>query len=187
MNIGIDLDDTITDIQDDMLELAIKYDNTLRGNGIVNKDKLFIAEKFDWSKEERDYFFKNIRLKVVLKAKIRENVREVLNILKKRGYKIIVITARSFKYYKDPYKLTYKFLKSNSIPFDKLVVNSSNKEFDCRINNIKYFIDDNLDNCLNVSKLNIKVFFLDIGLYKEVSYKNIIKINNIKEVLEYIK
>ena len=52
MNIGIDLDDTITDIQDDMLKLAIKYDNTLRGNGIVNKDKLFIAEKFDWSKEE---------------------------------------------------------------------------------------------------------------------------------------
>ncbi|MGN1352840.1 MAG: hypothetical protein ACI4WF_02100, partial [Bacilli bacterium] len=106
MKIGIDLDDTLTDIQDDLLNLAFKYDKTLRGKGIINFDKPFIGEKFDWSSEERDYFFKNYRLEVVKKARLRTNALETLNELKRRGYEIVIITARSDKYYSDPYQIS---------------------------------------------------------------------------------
>ena len=55
----------------------------------------------------------------------------------------------------------------------------------CEEENISYFIDDNLDNCLKVATLNIKVFCLDIGLYKDIS--KVTRISDLKELLEYIR
>lgn len=187
MSIGFDLDDTLTDIQDDLFKLAVEYDKSLRGKGIVNKDKIFIGEKFDWSQEERDYFLKNIRLKAVLNARVRDGVIETFKELKRKGYKIIIITARSNKYYDDPDKITINYLNKMGILYDKVITNSLDKYEVCKKENISYFIDDNLDNCLSVSKLNTKVFLLDIGLYKDLNYKNIIKIANIKEILKYMR
>ena len=186
MKIGIDLDDTLTDIQDEWRKLAVKYDKTLRGKGIVNFDKALLGEKFDWSSEERDYFLKNYRLEVVKKARLRINALETLNELKRRGYEIVIITARSDKYYSDPYQISYDYLVQKKIPFDKLIVNSLDKRKVCEEENISYFIDDNLANCLNVATLNIKVFCLDIGLYKSIS-SEVIKISDLKELLEYIR
>ncbi len=188
MKIGIDLDDTLTDIQDELLKEALKYDKTLENKGIVNPNKVLITEKFAWSNSNRKYFLKNIRKEVVEQAKLRPDTLIILNELKKRGYEIIIITARSSTYYEDPYEFTLKYLIKNKIPFDKLIVNGKDKVKVCKMEQINFFIDNNLTNCLNVSKLGVKVFFLNIGFYKDVfTSKNIKIIYSLKEILKYIK
>ena len=67
-------------------------------------------------------------MEVVKKARLRINALETLNELKRRGYEIIIITARSDKYYSDPYQISYDYLVQKKIPFDKLIVNKVYRE-----------------------------------------------------------
>jgi len=183
--IGIDLDDTITDIKDEMLKMAFIYDKTLRGKGIINNKSYFVGERFDWSSEEKNYFFKEYRLKIVENARVRDGVIETLKKLKELGHEIIIITARSRNYYNDPYKYTSNWLLKNNILFDELIVESSSKGESCKELKIDYFIDDYLNNCLDVKRFGIKSYLM----YNGYDFKNqeIEVIYSFSEILNIIK
>ena len=61
MNIGIDIDNVISNFDKALLEEYLKHDNDLRGTGIVNKNLYITHGMFDWTeKEEREFYLANI-------------------------------------------------------------------------------------------------------------------------------
>lgn len=192
MKIGIDIDDTLTDIRDELKEAALEYarklgkDVKLDLEYVEDKDNNGNAyqEKYGFTYEELKYFLKNIQEEITKKAKPREDVVEVIKDLRKEGHEIYIITARDNEFHDDPYVLSKNWLDKNNIEYDKLIVNARQKAQICIQENIDLFIDDQLANCMKISNENIKV--IRITNYKE-KHGNVVNKANWKEIYEYIK
>ena len=194
MRIGIDIDNTITDIGDQLNEAAYNYAKQL-GKEINEEDKNKKLEddkndgniykrKYNFTYEELKYFLGNIQEEITNNAKPRPNAVETIRKLQQEGHEIYIITARDKEFHEDPYMQSKVWLDKNNIQYDKLIVNVRKKAPVCKNENIDVFIDDQLNNCLEVSKEGIKTirFTADI-----TEYKNIINIDSWKEIYEYIK
>ena len=184
--IGIDLDDTITDIRDSMHNEAFKYAQK-NGLKIIDDTKYLVGEKYGFTKQQLDEFFLNYRLNIVENAKIREDAKEILTKLLNLGYKIIIITARSFKYYSNPYEYTKNWLDLNQIPYTKIIVEGKDKKEICKQENVSIFIDDMPSNCQEVSELdNVKVFIMD-NVDNYLDDDKIKRIYNFKDLYKEIR
>lgn len=174
MNIGIDIDNTITEIQEKLNKAKINYAIKL-GKSI---------DKKEFNYEEQKYFLKNIQEKITDQAKPRKDAVEIINKLRKEGYKIIIITARCSEFHDNPYLQSKEWLEKNNIEYDKLIVNAIEKGSICKEENIDIFIDDQLDNCLAVLKQGIKV----IGIGEDFDKgKGIVTVENWKQIDEQIR
>lgn len=192
MRIGIDIDDTLTNINEELVMAAFNYAKCLGKNINEIQRKLENAttfnnlyqDIFEFTYEEKKYFLKYIQEKITEKAKPRKYVVKVLKKLKKRGHEIIIITARDKEFHDDPYLQSKEWLDKNSIVYDKIIVNARKKEEDCQKEKIDLYIDDNLGNCLKVCGLGIDV--IKIGTVSN-NNDNIICLNNWKEIYKYFK
>lgn len=191
MKIGIDIDDTLTDIRDELKEAALEYAKELGKN--VNLSSKYVEdknngnayqEKYGFSYEELKYFLKNIQEEIVKKAKPRQDVVEVIKNLRKDEHKIYIITARDNEFHDDPYALSKNWLDKNNIQYDKLIVNAREKAKICIKQNIDLFIDDQLANCMKISNENIKV--IRITNYQK-KHGNVVNKASWKDIYEYIK
>ena len=96
MRIGIDIDDTLTDIKDELYQAATNYATTLgkKIESINNfEDKNNNGNKwqevFHFDYQELKYFLKEIQEEITNKAVPREGVVDVIQKLKKDGNEII--------------------------------------------------------------------------------------------------
>ena len=192
MRIGIDIDDTLTDVKDELIEAGEKYARSLGKD--IKVDKSFEdknnngnkwQEMFQFNYEELKYFLKDIQESITNKAKPRENVVDVINKLKNDGNEIIIITARDSEFHDDPYKYSKDWLDKNNIYYDKLVVNARNKEDSCIEEKIDLFIDDSESNCLKVNKAGIKTIRVCNEI--EENNSNLICFNNWNDIYSYIQ
>ncbi len=151
MNIAIDIDDTITNTYETMVPMiALFYDkdlNKLLHNKPSYKE-LYALPRF---KEFSDQCYETI----ASIAPLKNGVVDILQRLKNEGHKIIFITSRNNQEFKNPYQTCYDYLTKNQIPFDKLIVNASNKAEICLKEHIDLFIDDSTKHCQAVSKKGI--------------------------------
>lgn len=153
MNIGIDIDDTVTCTYETLLNLiAVRYG--------MNFDKIFAKrptyDKFDELFPNYRSFVKENFPIMARMIPLREHVVETLTKLQKQGHKIIFISARNRDEYKDPYKVSYDYLKANRVPFDKLIVEVKDKAKECVLQEIDLFIDDNFMSCAEVENVGIE-------------------------------
>lgn len=192
MNIGIDIDNTITEIQEELNNAAYKYAIKLGKNikdaknpweDIKNNGDTY-KKKFQFSYEELKYFLKNIQEEITNKAKPRVNAVEIINRLKKEGHKIIIITARDSEFHDDPYKLSKTWLDKNKIEYDKLIVNAREKGTICKNENIDLLIDDQLNNCLDVKKEGIQAIRITEDDKKDT---DVTSLKNWKEIYDFMK
>ena len=190
MRIGIDIDNTLTDVQSELNMAAYNYAKRL-GKNIdeknlledINNDSNFYKEKFKFSYDELKYFLKDIQEEIINKAIPRDGVVEVINKLRSKGNEIYIITARANEFHDNPYKLSKDWLDKNNIIYDKLIVNAIQKANICIEENIDIFIDDQLHNCIAISNKGIKT----IRISKDIQdYKNIVTLENWKSIYEYI-
>lgn len=66
MNIGIDVDNVISNFNDGLLEEYLAHDKELRGSGIIDKSGVYIRNgMFDWSHDEELKFYKENIEKIV--------------------------------------------------------------------------------------------------------------------------
>lgn len=192
MNIGIDIDNTITEVEEELNNAAYEYAiklgkniNDTKGNHFEDKDNSgdSYRNKFHFSYEELKFFLKDIQEEIINKAKPRVNAVEIINKLNEEGHKIIIITARDSEFHDNPYILSKNWLDKNNIKYDKLIVNAREKGIICKKENIDLFIDDKLNNCLDVLKEGIKV----IRISNEICNNgNIVNFNNWIQIYEYI-
>lgn len=182
MNIGIDIDDTITDTFDYLMPYIAEYFDVdieyLKNNNISYSN---LPEK--WKKDEIN-FAKKYYDEVILDTPIKPNASSYIKKIKDLGNTIFIITARDKNLYTDPYKTTLEQLRKNKIYPDKLFC-TFNKVQVCIDEQIDLFIDDSIEHCQKVSNSGIQTLLFNnkINLNKTV---NLNKVNNWKEIYEYI-
>ena len=190
MRIGIDIDDTITNIKDKLTNAALKYAKSLNKKvqnidynivDIYNNGNIY-QKLFNFNYEELKYFLGTIQEEITDNAIPRENCVEVINKLHNDGNEIYIITARDKEFHEDPYLQSKEFLDKNSIYYDKLIVNARNKAMACIENNIDLLIDDSISNCLNSDNFGIDT--ITIGNKNNRGIKNV---DNWEEIYDYIK
>lgn len=193
MNIGIDIDDTLTDIRDKLNLVAEKYANEL-GKENKNEEDKYVEDnnngnvyqiKYGFTYEELKYFLSVIHEGITKKEEPRKNCVEIIRRLHNEGHKIYIITARDSEFHEDPYKLSKDWLDKNNIYYDELIVNARNKLEVCQRKNIDLFIDDQLANCTKLSEAGIKV--IRITEYNDIQHGDIINKKNWNEIYNYIK
>lgn len=159
MNIGVDIDNVLSNFNEVLLADYINHDKSLRNRGIVNHD-VYIRKMFDWTLEEETEYYKN---NIERLANLLEPIKDCSKYIKKlrdNGNKIYIISGRNNGEYSDPYGMTIKWLKKHDIEYDKLILtnayNHQEKANVCIEHNVDIMIDDSTRVCLKCSENNIK-------------------------------
>lgn len=167
MNIGIDIDDTISDTFEVQFNQAQYYTiNTLKRDGKIREltninSHFYNRYLHDWSQEEEMNFFTQYYKEGLEKIRPKMYAVETIKKLKEEGNKIILITARFDWANVNVEEVTLKWLKDNNIEYDKLIINALDKSKIAIDNKIDVFLDDSFENCINVSRCNIKTYIMD--------------------------
>lgn len=171
MNIGVDIDNVIADFNGALLREYIKYDKSLRNNGIINKEAYITCGMFDFSKEENDIFYKENIERIVRSLELVDGAKEYIDKLIEDGNKIYIITGRENGEYREPQEMTIKWLKEKNIIYDKLIFTNVHdthaKTVECIKNNIDIMIDDSSRILNDVVENKIKVLLMDTDFNKD--------------------
>jgi len=188
MKIGIDIDNVISNFNDELLKEYLKHDKELRNTGIINKDVFIRYGMFDWTEKEETEFYKNSIERIAIKLKPIHRATETIKKLKEDGNEIIIISGRNNGEYNNPYKLTEEWLAKYNIVYDKLILtNAYNKEEKanvCKENNIDIMIEDSTQTAVNIEKVGTKVLFINTRYNK--NNENFEKVSNWKEIYSKI-
>ena len=182
MNIAIDIDDTITNTYETLLPMvAIHYG--------LNIDQLFKKKPSYKSIEKMmtDYksFARENYSRIAKMVPVKKDAAEIIRKLKDEGHRIIIVTARNNAGFGDPYQTCADYLTANDIPFDKLIVNVSNKAKECVLENVDLFIDDDTMNCKAVKRRGIPTLQMKTIFSK--GSKEIRSVNNWKEIYKIVQ
>lgn len=175
MNIGIDIDDTISDTFEVQFNQAQYYTiNTLKRDGKIREltninSHFYNRYLHSWSQEEEMNFFTKYYKECLEKIRPKMYAVETIKKLKEEGNKIILITARFNWVNVNVEEVTLKWLKDNNIEYDKLIINALDKSKIAVDNKIDVFLDDSFENCINVSRCNIKTYIMDSRVNRTLS------------------
>lgn len=183
--IAVDIDNTICETTEYFSKLALKFDREiLHKNNIINYDRA-IPRSDDWTEEETKRFFDEVFFKEQLSIPIKEDASFYIKKLKEKGFEIDFITTRGYNLNYDAEIITKEYFKIHDIVYDKLVtgVLEKYKELD----GYDYFIDDFVGQCENAANnTNCKVLMMLERKNKDYNNDKIKKVNNWKEIYEYI-
>lgn len=188
-NIGIDIDNVISNFDEELLKEFLNHDKELRNTGIVNNTVYITKGMFDWSKEEFDsFYYENIE-RIAKKLKTIEAASDYIRKLKQEGYGIYIVSGRNNGEYSNAYKMTTEWLEKQKIEYDKLILtnskNASEKADECIKNNISILIDDSVKNLIEANNRGIVTLLMNTPYNK--NNKELIRVNNWKEIYEFIK
>lgn len=151
MNIGIDMDDTITCTSETIRLYSEKY----------AKENM-IEESDIWNiKENKNKFLETYLEEIYINTPLKENVREVFEELKGLGCKLYIITARTESYVDNIINLISEYLEKYDLEVDGIFINGKDKVDVCVNNRIDIMIDDNLYNYYMLTKNNINTLLFD--------------------------
>lgn len=186
MNIGIDIDDTITNSSDIFIKYARKYNQIKKIDYEINVNELDQFLAFGWTDNNKKEFIKLYLKKILTEAKTNNNSSKIIKKLKLKGYKIYLISARNDFEMANMYEFTKNWLAKNQILYDYLYINCKNKLDICMQNKIDIFIDDNYDTCNQIkNNSNIKVLMYATR-YNNLIKSNILRVKNWKQIFLFI-
>lgn len=193
MNIGIDIDDTISKTTEMIDVVAKKFtENELKKEFTINElgvtDPYWAKDTYNWTAEECSQFFGKYYEEIVRQVEPKEDVIETINRLSKE-HKIIIITARwdTDKENKMMEKITKNWFEKHKIHYDKLFVGHKDKRELVTENNIEIFIDDNYQTCKQISELNVRTLIMNSRLNKSIQDEKLERVFSWKEIEEKIK
>lgn len=187
MNIGIDLDDTLSTLQALKLKTANEYFKKYNiSYNLINKNANRFGEMYDWTGEECSKFWREIADTMLSKAKPKASAVNVVNNLKNSGHKIIIISARTNQWHDDPYALTFNWLTKNNIPFDKIIVGHLDKTNSCIEEKIDIFIDDIPETLVKLQSVNIDTILMSTYHNKTQSVYSGKSFSSWKQIEKYI-
>lgn len=163
MKIGIDIDDTITDTSLHFIKFVAEYFKL--DKNYLKENNIFYINLPEELKDKRQEFEKFIYKKELYKIPIKNFAIQAINLLKERGHKIIIITARDNKNFDYPYEQTIKQLRFHGIKYDKIIC-GTNKGKICEEEKIDIMLDDSITNLTNIKKI-VKYVFLFTSPYNK--------------------
>lgn len=188
MIIGIDLDGVVFDSERQFRVYAELYDIlTIKKNSIKDPQSLLFENRYDWTKSQVQDFLKNFHEKIIRDSSFMPGAKDVLKLLKKDGYKLIVITSRGLIHKKE-INITKEMLKKEKMDiFDKYYFSIKNKLEICQKESIDLMIDDSINNCISVAENDIKtIYFRDSQNYNTKEGKYLKVMYNWGEIYRYI-
>ena len=188
MKIGIDLDGVVFNTEMLWSAYAELYDCIeLNQNSIINKNATIIQEKYDWTEDETNIFFD--RYADIRDFDIMPGAKEVINLLKKDGHELVVITARgTVQNQKQGEDIAFQRLEREGIKFDKYYWKQKNKLETCQKEKIDIMIDDNYSICKTLIKGDIPtIYFHSLNREHIQESENVKEVTNWGEVYRYIR
>ncbi len=185
MRIGIDIDDTISNTNDKLVEEAVKYDKQyVKGRGFKNKDAYSFMEMFYWTVIDVDSFYK-IAHKGNFYSTVEPipNAAECITKLYEQGDEIIFITKR-----KNTIKnrhITKKWLKKYGFKYHKLILGGDKKGQICEDNDIDIFVDNDKYNIIDAEESNVKCILRGTKYNKKE--KSFTRIEDWPDIYNYIE
>ena len=152
MRIGIDLDGTIAD----NLDLLVEAMNNHCGKNLCGQEieQYSLCKTYNIGEAE---FFQLMSIeepKIIEKSPLIPSAQENIVKLEQDGWEIHIITARNPSYR----EITEKWLREKGIPYHELhMLNSHNKLAICQELNVEFMIEDNVHNAYTLSEGGIKV------------------------------
>ena len=186
MNIGIDIDNVISDYDNCFIKECLQHDKTLRNRGIINKNATDILNgMFDWTPEEATSFYRNNAERIATNLTTVPHSKEYIDRLKADGHKIIIITARDDGTWYNPHTLTRGWLSNNHIYYDELIFTKGAifKLEKCLENNIHLMIDDSKTVYQDCIKNNIPALLMDTTGNRDI---NATRVHSWKEIYNFI-
>ena len=138
MVIGIDIDDTMTDTSELIMVNAKKYFN--------RDDEEFIYEILHLKNLDDNLlnFYKKYLPNMLENYKLKDNVKEVIDRLREKGNKVIVITARGNSFDMGQVESTNEYFKKHNIIVDDIIMKEKDKKPVCKKMNVDIMIDDSI-------------------------------------------
>ena len=193
MKIGIDIDDTTFVTVNAMIKYADIYHSQVLGREIAKnslgliRNRYYLKAIYGWNDEEKFGFFDRYYKDVLKECKMIEESNTVCQKLKERGHKIYFITARLTNIKNCPTEeITKQSLKENHIPYDRLIINASDKLTVAKENGIEVFIEDSYDTCKELSENGIKSILMTTKMNQDIDQGSIVRVKNWKEIYEEI-
>ena len=182
MNIAIDIDDTLTESFDYFLPFVAEYFG-VDAEELREKNISYSNLPAEWRQDEVG-FCKSYYDRTVADTPFKSDAAWGVTKLRELGHKIVIITARTDKFYTDPYATTIKELANGGIIYDKLIC-TLDKASACVEENISVLIDDSIKNCVAVEKKGVHtLLFTSKGNQSEAS--TFVRVSNWKEVVEAV-
>lgn len=173
MKIGIDIDETIVNTHEVVMEFAKKMNMQFKSYAEIKTPAgtKFLRENLE-----------NIHKNVVLFP----NVKEALDTLKNKGFEIVFITARGSNHEVpikfDFEKVTEDIFTKYQIPYDKIIYKSFPKGKHAFAEKLDYFIDDREDVLDEVTGYGIKCIRKVSNMNEESKYP---KFADWQDILDY--
>ena len=194
MRIGIDIDDTAFITVNSMLKYADKYHKEVLGKkeiknslGLI-KNRYYLKAIYGWNDEEKLGFFNMYYKNVLEECKPMPDVDKVCKDLKSKGNEIYFITARLNNIENcNTEEITKRGLEENHIPYDKLLINVSNKLEAAKENNIELFIEDSFETCSELYEQGIKSILMTTKMNNQIDSGKIPRVNSWQEVYKEIQ
>lgn len=189
MKIGIDLDGVVFDSEKEFRVYSELYDLIdLRQNSKIDNNKLKFQDRFKWTQEETEGFLKKYHKQIIVESNFMPGAKRVLQLLKKDGHSLILITARGGMN-KDMIKITEERLKKSGMDiFDKYYWATENKDEVCLKENVDIMIDDFNEKCVSIANKKIKTIYLKDAPSYDIKENEYIKVlYNWGEIYRYIK
>ncbi len=193
MKIGIDIDDTTVITVKSMIKYADLYDTQILGRKGTNgnlgliQNRYYLKVLYGWDDKTKFDFFDTYYKNVLEECTVMSNATQVIRKLKEEGNEISFITARLLNIKNcDTENITIRTLKDNDIPYDKLIINASDKLKFCQENNIEIFIEDSYETCKQLEEDGIKTFLMTTKMNENIDAGNIERVHDWNEIYDKI-
>lgn len=192
MIIGIDIDDTLNNEYQFMIDYGTMYCNKLGKFKLEKIDTIESHYMFNWGEKIAHQFWDEY-MDEFCKLPAIPFSAEVIQKLKADGHQIYIITAREqndswFPKHisSDLENFTKKWLTDNGIPFDKIFFKAKDKGKICKENNVDIMIDDDPK---NIDKLigNTNVFVFDKPYNRRPEYSIVTRAYSWYDIYDKIK
>ena len=194
MKIGIDIDDTTLITVKSMIKYADKYDTEVLGrkgtNGNLGRieNRYYLKILYGWTVEEKFAFFDCYYKNVLEECTAMPNADKVLQKLKEEGNKLYFITARLTNIKNCPTEeITRKTLEDNQIPYDKLIIDASDKMKVCEEEGIELLIEDSYETCKEFQEKGKKAILMTTQMNRKIDAGNIPRVENWDEIYQKVK
>lgn len=187
MNIGIDIDNTITNTLPILKKYCKRYNDTVVKRNLQMHENGFASYNlYDWTPDENMDFCLRYLEEIVLQAQVKEHAKEEIKKLKNQRHKIYIISSRAAPMFKTPYETTEKFLREHEIVYDKLLVGKVDKKSSCIKNGLDVLMEDE-PQYINEMAQFMPVIVFDYIYNRQCYGNNIIRVSDWNEIDSCIK
>ncbi len=188
MKIGIDLDGVVFNTEMLWSTYAELYDCIeLNRNSVITKLEPRFQERYDWADEDKNAFLD--KYADITEFDMMPGAKQVINMLKQDGHKLVVITARgAISNQTEGTSIAAQRLQDEGIEFDKYYWKQREKLDICKMEKVDVMIDDNYHICEAINAAGIPVIYFNSLSRKHLNEKDgLTEVSNWGEVYRVIK